>query len=215
MTQPELTLYHFPGACSQVAVCALETAALDYRLKLINLPAGQQTTAEYLAINPLGKIPLLVIDGDGLGENAAILTYIARLRPDAGLFPASTDPRQAAEAVGGMSFCGGTLHPIVRGLANPQRMTTGDGAPVREKSAELAAKAFKQANKRLAERGWWLGQWSIVDVYLNWVFSVAMRSGFPTDNFPELGRLADRMRDRPAFVRMEQIDADARVTLGL
>lgn len=215
MSQPKLTLYHFPGACSQVAVCALELAGLEYQLELINLASGQQSTNEFLEISPLGKIPLLAIDSEPLGENAAILTYIAALRPEAGIFPVSNDPRTLAEAVGGMSFCGGTLHPIVRGLANPQRMTTGDGAPVREKSTELANKSFKQANKRVAEHGWWLGQWSIVDVYLNWAFSVAQRSGFATANFPELERLAERMREQPAFVRMEQVDMEARIKLGL
>lgn len=215
MAQPDLTLYHFPGACSQVAICALETAGLQYRIELINLAAGQQSSAEFLSVSALGKIPLLLIDSQPLTENAAILTYIAAIRPEAELFPQSADHRMAAEAVGGMSFCGGTLHPIVRGLANPQRITTGDGAPVRERSTELATKAFKQANKRLAERGWWLGQWSIVDVYLNWAFSVAERSGFATQEFPHLEHLAGRLRERPAFVRMEQIDAESRIKLNL
>ena len=69
-----------------------------------------------------------------------------------------------------MSFCGGTLHPIVRGLANPARLTTGDGDGVREQSRYLATKSFGYAERRLAERGWWLGTVSIVDVYLNWAF---------------------------------------------
>ena len=114
--QPQLTLYHFPNACSQVAVCALEAAGLTYELKLVNLAAGEQNGDAYKAINPLGKVPLLVIDGHPLTENAAILTYIAALRPDAGLFPASQDPLARAQAVGGMSFCGCTLHPIIRGI---------------------------------------------------------------------------------------------------
>lgn len=212
--QPKLVLYHFPGACSQVAVCALEMAGLDYDLELVDLAAGQQGTPEYLAVNPMGKVPLLVIDGEPLGENAAILTYIAALRPEAGLFPRTDDPRARAEAVGGMAFCGGTLHPIVRGLANPQRLTTGEGGPVREKSTELADKTFKQAERRLAARGWWLGEWSLVDVYLAWAFAVARRSGYATAAFPQLEALAGRLSERPAVARMEQIEAEARLTLA-
>ena len=214
MPQPELVLYHFPGACSQVAVCALEMAGLEYRLELVNLAAGEQSKPDYLAVNPLGKVPLLTIGGEPLSENAAILTYISALRPDAGLFPSGDDARMRAEGVGGMSFCGGTLHPIVRGLANPQRLTTGEGAPVREKSTELANKSFKQAEQRLAERGWWLGECSIVDVYLNWAFGVARRSGFDTAPFPLLDGLAARLGERPTFARMQEIDAQARVELG-
>lgn len=212
--QPRLVLYHFPGACSQVAVCALEMAGLDYELELVDLAGGQQTTPAYLAVNPLGKVPLLTIDGEPLGENAAILTYIAALRPEAGLFPRSDDPRARAEAVGGMAFCGGTLHPIVRGLANPQRLTTGEGAPVREKSTELANKSFKQAERRLAERGWWLGEWSLIDVYLAWAFAVASRAGFDTSPFPQLEGLVGRLSERPAVARMEAIEAAARATLA-
>ncbi|WP_310533692.1 glutathione S-transferase family protein [Novosphingobium sp.] len=214
MSQPELVLYHFPGACSQVAVCALELAGLEYRLELVNLAVGEQTTPGYLAVNPLGKVPLLLIDGDGLSENAAILTYVSELRPDAGLFPARSDPRMRAEAIGGMSFCGGTLHPIVRGLANPGRLTNGDGAPVREKSNELANKSFKQAEIRLANCGWWLGEWSIVDVYLNWAFGVARNAGFDSTPFPLLDSLHERLAEQSAFVRMMEIEAASRSTLA-
>ena len=212
--QPQLTLYHFPNACSQVAVCALEAAGLTYELKLVNLAVGEQNGAAYKAINPLGKVPLLVIDGHPLAENAAILTYIAALRPDAGLFPASQDPLARAQAVGGMSFCGCTLHPIIRGIANPMRMTTGEGAPVREKSIELADKSFKQAEQRLASSGWWLGEWSIIDVYLNWTLSVALNAGYDASKFPSLLSLPERLSAIPAFVRMQEINAAARVELA-
>lgn len=202
MPQPELTLYHFPGACSQVALCALEEAGLDYRLEVVDLHAGQQNTPDYLAVNPLGKVPYLLIDGVGLGENAAILSYIAALRPEAHLLPSPTDARQWAEGVGGMSFCGGTLHPAVRGIANPIRLTTGDIEGVRERATELAIKAFKQANKRIGERGWWLGNWSIVDVYLHWAFEVATNRGFDAAPFPHLSALTGRLMERPSFARM-------------
>src|SRR5581483_6465219 len=101
-------------------------------LSLVNLFAGAQNAPEYLRISPLGKVPMLEIDGVPLLENAAILTYLGALRPEAGIFPADPAPRARAEVVAGLSFCGGTLHPLVRGLANPQRVTTGDGEPVRE-----------------------------------------------------------------------------------
>lgn len=215
MTQPALTLHHFPSACSQVAVCALETAGLDYELKLVNLAAGEQTGADYLALSPLGKVPLLVIDGEPMSENAAIISYIAALRPDAGLFPANPSPRGHAEAIGGLAFCGGTLHPQVRGVANPQRITDGDLEPVRSRSTALAKKSFTYAESRLRERGWWLGQWSVVDVYVNWAFTVARNAGFDAEPFPHLSGLAERMADRPSFQRMLDINAEACAKLVL
>ena len=215
MTTPSLTLYHCPGACSQVSVCALEQAGLPYELKLVNLFAGEQSTDDFRKVSALGKIPSLIIDGEPLTENAAILTYIAGLRPEAGIFPAATTPRMAAEIVGGLAFCGGTLHPQVRGLANPQRLTTGDVAPVKEKSAELAGKSFAYADQRIAERGWWLGEWSIIDVYLNWALSIARRGGLDLTPYPRLTELVERLSVYPAFVRMMEIEGEARKALNL
>ena len=211
--KPQLSLFHFPGACSQVSLCALEEAGLDYTLELINLAAGQQRSTDYLAVNPLGKVPYLLIDGAGLSENSAILAYIAALRPEAGLFPSWDDPRARAESIGGMSFCAGTLHPIVRGIANPQRVTMGETAGVREMAVELAGKAFKQAETRLETRGWWLGQWSIVDVYLHWAFGVATASGFDPAPYPALARLTARLSERPAFCRMVEINQQVSAAL--
>lgn len=212
----DLVLHHFPGACSQVAVCALEMAGLPYRIELVDITKGAQSGPDYLAKSPLGKVPLLTIDGVGLSENAAILTYIATLAPDEGVFPAERSPRDRAEAVGGLSFCGGTLHPIVRGLANPARLTTGDVDGVREQSRLLAAKSFGYAERRIAERGWWLGVVSIVDVYLNWAFSVARRAQFDVAPFPRLAALPVTLAETlPAFQRMQAEDAASRAALGL
>ncbi|MGE4430996.1 MAG: glutathione S-transferase family protein [Sphingobium sp.] len=215
LDQPRLTLHHFPGACSGVSLCALEGARLDYEVKLVNLAAGEQTDPAYLRLSSLGKVPLLLIDGAPLSENAAILTYIAALRPEAGLFPADPSPRARAEAVGGLSFCGGTLHPIVRGMANPQRLTDGDGEAVRSKSTALARKSFGYADRRLTDRGWWLGERSIVDVYLHWAFTVACNAGFDAAPFPALAAMEDRLADMPGFAAMQEANRKARAELGL
>jgi glutathione S-transferase len=215
MADPDLVLYHCPNACSQVAIYALEKAGAGHRIELVNLYQGQQQTAEYLAVSPLGKVPLLMVDGKPLMENAAILTLIGALWPDAGVFPANPSPLTRAEMVGGMSFCGGTLHPLVRGIANPQRMTTGDVEPVREMSRRLFEKSVKYAEKRLAENRWWLGEQSVVDVYLNWVLSVAQRAGFSLVSFPHLSGLKKRLMAEPAFARMQAQEAEFSQTLGV
>jgi glutathione S-transferase len=211
----ELTLYHFPGACSQVTVCALEQTGLTYTLKLVNLAAGDQSKPEYLAISPLGKVPTMVAGGEVLTENAGLLVYLHALRPEAGLFPAHPSPMMQWAMQAGLSFCGGTLHPQVRGILNPQRLTTGDGAPVREMATGLARKSFAHAEARLAQQDWWLGEESIIDVYLNWAFSVARNGGFDTSAYPLLSGLADRLAARQAFARTMEIEAESKAALGL
>ena len=109
MTDPELQLFHSPGACSRVSVCALEWAGLPYRLSLVDVARNEQAGEAYKAVSAMGKIPALLIDGEPLLENAAIITLVHALRPDAGILPPDDDPRARAEGAGGLSFCGGTL----------------------------------------------------------------------------------------------------------
>ena len=216
MSNPDLVLHHFPGACSRVSVCAFEWAGVPYTLKLVNVAKGEQTGEAYRKLSGLGKVPALLVDGALLLENAAILTLVHALRPEAGLLPRDDDPLARARGVGGLAFCGGTLHPIVRGLANPVRITTGDGEPVRERSRELAAKSFGYAEARLAEKGWWLGQLSIVDVYLDWAFSVVRRVEFDLAPYPLLDGLEKRLTEAlPAYRGMQDVEARSREALGL
>jgi glutathione S-transferase len=211
---PALVLYHFPGACSQVCVFALEHAGLPYGLQLVDLQSNEQTKPGYTEMSPLGKVPALTIGGVVLTENAAIQTYIAALRPQAGLFPENPSPLAAARQQAGLSFCGGALHPTVRGMVNPQRITDGDPEGVRRKSMELAKKSFAYAEKHLAETGWWLDQWSLVDVYLNWAISVARSTGFDFTPYPTLESLRLRLSKLQAFGRMLKIDEQSHATLA-
>ncbi len=64
----------------------------------------------YLELNPEGKVPTLVVDGRPLTEVAAILFYLAKRFPDAGLLPRD-DIEAEAQALSWMSFIASTLHP--------------------------------------------------------------------------------------------------------
>ncbi len=213
-TAPELLLLHFPGACSRVSLCALVATGLPHRVELVDLARGAQAEPAFRARSPLGKVPALLVAGEPLLETAAILTFLDALAPEAGLFPPAATPLAYAERAGGLSFCGGTLHPIVRGLANPQRLTTGDGGPVRERARKLAEKAFAYADVRLSERGWWLGERSIVDAYLDWAVDVARRAGFDLAAFPRLDGLPRRLSDMAAYRAMVEAERQHRAELA-
>jgi len=206
MPTPDLTLYHCPGACSQVSLFALEAAGLEYRLELVDLKRNAQTTPTYLGLSPLGKVPLLVIDGHPLTEQVAILTYVSQLRPQAGLLPSAGTPLASARSNEGLAYCSGTLHPIVRGIVNPARLTTGDVEGVRERAMLLAVKAFGHADRRIGAEGWWLEQPSVVDVYLHWAFMTAVKGGLYGSSFPFLQALTRRLQDRPGFKNMLELE---------
>ena len=213
-SQPKLILYHFPNACSQVCLCAIEETGLEYQLELIDLAANQQAAPAYELISPLGKVPALSTDGNIIFENAAILTYFAYLKPEAGLFPEATRPIDFAMRQAGLSFCGGTLHPIARGIAAPHRLTDGEVEPVRARAISLAVKNFGFAERRLAELGWWLGEWSIIDVYLNWAVQIVRSGGFNLEPYPLLAGLEDRLMTRTSFARVMESEAESLATLS-
>ncbi len=142
-----LALYFAPGASSMAVHIALHEAGAAFNPHPVSLARKEQRSAAFLALNPEGKVPLLLIDGRPLTEVAAILFYLARRFPEARLLPAD-DAETEAQAVSWMSFVAATLHPA------------------RRRGAEAVRAAFGQAEVRLGARDWALGAWSIADIHL-------------------------------------------------
>jgi len=94
MTQPALTLYHHPQSRSASARVLLEAIGEPYRVEFVDYTTGQNRRPEFLALNPLGKLPTLVHDGVVITEQVAITIYLADRFPKAGLAPALDDPRR-------------------------------------------------------------------------------------------------------------------------
>ena len=87
-----ITLYHGPNSRSSGTLTLLEELGAPYDLQVINLKAGEQRQAPYLAVNPMGKVPA-VKHGDALiTEQVAIYIYLADLFPEANLAPPIGDP---------------------------------------------------------------------------------------------------------------------------
>ena len=89
-----LTLYHWPQSRGVVAHWMLEEVGVDYDVVLLDLQKGAHKSAEFLRINPMGKIPALTHGDVVVTENPAICAYLADAFPQAGLAPAVTDPRR-------------------------------------------------------------------------------------------------------------------------
>ena len=89
---PQLTLYYAPGASSMATHIALHETGAPFALQLIDLSRKENRSAEYLTVNPEGKVPTLIIDGsEKLTEVAATLWFLARLYPAAALLPQCGD----------------------------------------------------------------------------------------------------------------------------
>ena len=82
-----LTLYFAPGSSSMAVHIALHEIGVAFEGKPMSFHNNDMGSPDYLELNPEGKVPTLVIDGRPLTEVAAILFYLAKRFPDAGLLP--------------------------------------------------------------------------------------------------------------------------------
>lgn len=212
----ELTLYFAPGACSRVPLIVLEEIGCPFEAELVAFMRGDHRKAAYVALNPAGKVPTLVVDGVPIGQNSAILTCLSSLFPDVGLLPRHHEPVFAAQALAQLVWFSADLHPLVTRIRMPQFFCDSPGAPerVRALGAEIMAFQLSAVNARLNGQPWFLGDhWSALDAYLYWVWFRITGAGFDDMNFAALASHAERMEQRPAVKRALQREAEAQATL--
>ena len=145
-----LTLYFTPGACSMAAHIVLEESGEKYEAKKVDLAGGEQRTEAYLKINPLGRVPALLLDnGEPLAENTAILPFLGK-RFD--LWP--EDALAEAKALWLIGFFASSVHVAFAHVSRPERYASDSTAFPTLKDTGL--KAFhgyvKQIDGMLAER---------------------------------------------------------------
>ena len=181
----KLKLYHYPRACSRVTVTALIKLGFDYESEIIDITKNQQKSDAYLAVNPDGKVPTLLADGEIITQNAAILTYLHRLQPNAGLFPTTKSLIEETQQLSDLIWIASTVHPIVRQIRAPARFTNGDTAAVKADGESKIFDIVPRLEKRFTNHTWWYGtEWSIIDVYLHWCLSTASSAGLTFDKHP-------------------------------
>jgi glutathione S-transferase len=89
-----ITLFHAPNSRSTGTLILLEELGAPYELHVLNMQAGEQRQADYLAVNPMGKVPAIRHHDVLVTEQVAIYIYLADLFPQAGLAPGLDDKRR-------------------------------------------------------------------------------------------------------------------------
>jgi glutathione S-transferase len=89
-----VTFYHNPMSRGRIVHWMLEEANAPYEIKVVNFEKMEHKSPEFLAVNPMGKIPAIVHRGTVITETAAICAYLADAFPAAGLAPALDDPKR-------------------------------------------------------------------------------------------------------------------------
>lgn len=211
----DILLYIAPGSCSRVALISLLETGASFDTAVIRFMKGEHKSAPYKQVNPKGKVPTLVVDGEALTENVAIIAYLNQVFPSAKLLPLAATPLDTARQIADLCFCSATLHPIVTRLRLPQMFSTPEAArTVWEKASGAMHEFFKLIEDRLADGPWWYGNdWSAMDAYLNWVFWRVEGAEFSVADYPLFADHAQRMAARPSFKRAMEIEAAATATL--
>lgn len=203
---PALTLHHHPHSRSAGARVMLEELGVDYRIELVNLHAGEQRRPEFLALNPLGKLPTLV-DGDTVvTEQVAIYLHLADRFPEAGLAPAIGDPARGSY-LRWMVYYASCFEPAVVDRAQKREPAEPMVSPYRDFDSMLAA-----LEAQLARGPWMLGdRFSAADVL--WGTALAWTTQFGlVPKSAVIEQYIERAKARPAFQRAAAKDAELLAT---
>lgn len=202
MNEQKITLYHGPRSRSLTVYFMLEELGVPYELKLLNLRIGDQKKPEYLAINPMGKVPALKFDNEIITETPAICCYLADAFPEKKLNFTMESGRRGAY-LKWLFFTSACLEPAVIDHVfkrdNPDPGSLGYGT---------MSKVISTLEKSLEKGPWIMGaDFSAADVVLGSAIHWADLVGAIKKDTPLL-QYADRIRAREAHQRTMAADQE-------
>lgn len=194
-----MKLYHFPSPNPQKVTFALLELGLDCEKIPLDLSKREQRDPAFLAVNPGGRVPVLV-DGDlTLSESHAILAYLGETTGR--LWPATAAGR--AKALQWLFFLSQHIMPLAGEVALRIRAKVL-GIPVDEATVARGEKALpdpiRVVEGQLAKNRWVLGaDFSLVDCAYCPILNVIEKAGFSLAEFPRVSAYLDTIRARPAW----------------
>ena len=200
---PDLTLYHAAPSRSSMVLWMLEELGQPYDIKLIKLSAGDNLKADYLAINPMGKVPALKHGDTVITEAAAICTYLADEFPGAKLNIPIGTPRRGVY-LKWLFFGPSCIEPAVIDRAAPRKEEARRGM-LGYGDFDTVMNVVVQA---VAKGPWLMGeQFTAADV----IVGANIRWGMMFKMIPPRQEFLDyvaRIAARPAAQRAEAKDKD-------
>ena len=198
------TLYYSPGAASMAVHWLLIELGQPPELRLLDFQSRQQKSPEYLALNPAGVVPTLLIDGQPMFEVGAILVHLADAHPGAAFAPAFDDPRRR-EHYQWMFHLANAVQPLLRLWWYPSEAAGEDNTAAALDQVQLRLEtAWDRLDAHLGAHGpYMLGeQVSTADFHLTMLMRWARKTRKPATTWPHLAAHAQRMKARPSFARV-------------
>ena len=208
MSDTDLIFYYRPRTRSRTVLWMLEELGVPYEMKILDVANMEHKAPEYLAINPMGKVPAITHHGTPVTETAAICLYLADAFPEAGLAPALNSPERGAYYRWSF-FAAATLEYAMfdkafnREPAKPGTIGYGDY----DSTVNVTAQAVAKGPYLLGEH------FTAVDV----VMGMAIHLGLVFNMLPlrdEFTTYIARLKERPAFQRMSARDKELAEQMG-
>ncbi|MDS1134652.1 glutathione S-transferase N-terminal domain-containing protein [Nitratireductor indicus] len=207
-----IELYYWPTPNGWKISIYLEEAGLPYEVKYVNIGKGEQFEPSFLKISPNNRMPA-IIDPEGPGgepisvfESGAILQYLGRKTGK--FYPSDERTRVEVEQwlfwqVGGLGPMAGQAHHF-RQYA-PEKVPYGINRYTNEVN-----RLYGVMNKRLADREFLAGDYSIADIAsIGWV-KPYKNQGQDLEDFPHLKRWFETIMERPAVIRGLEVGQEHR-----
>jgi glutathione S-transferase len=198
----DITLFHSPHTRSSGTLVLLEEIGAPYALRVVDMKGGEQRRSDYLAINPMGKVPAILHDDALVTEQVAIYLYLADLFPESGLAPAIGDSLRGPY-LRWMVFYAACFEPAVVDRAMNREPGGQAMSPYGDYDTMLAT-----LTAQLKRGPWLLGErFSAADVL--WGTALTWTTGFKlVPELPEITGYLARFNVRPAVARAQARDAE-------
>jgi glutathione S-transferase len=198
----KVKLFHAPKTRSTGALCLLEECGVAHDLVVLNMKAGEHKSPEYLAINPMGKVPTILHNGAVVTEQAAVYIYLADLYPQAGLAPKIGD-KNRGPYLRWMVFYGSAFEPAVVDKAQKREQAPASMCPYGDYDTML-----KTVTNQLERAPFLLGDtFQACDMLWGMALGWTTKFGI-VEATPTISSYIGHVMDRPAVKRAIAKDAE-------
>lgn len=197
-------LYYSPGAASLLVHWLLIELGVPHELRVVDFASKQQKSPDYLALNPSGVVPTLVLDGRPMTEAAAIALYLAEEYPLAKLVPPVEDPARR-ECLQWMLHLAQAVQSLFRIWWYPHEVAGEAQADAARAHVQPRIEAaWDRIDAHLAVKGPYLlgAAPCVADFYLTMLMRWSRNMPKPATEWPHLAAHAVRMKARPSFAAL-------------
>lgn len=195
----ELFTYYRSTSSYRVRI-ALALKGLDYQALPVNLLKGEQRGADYLALNPQGRVPALRLEsGELLVQSPAIIEYLEEAFPETPLLPRGPEARARVRGVAAIIGC--DIHPLHNvSVLNQLRQLGHDEAQVNQWIGHWISQGLAAVEQLIGDEGFCFGATpGLADVYLIPQLYAAERFNIDLGGYPRIRRVAALAEQHPAF----------------